>query len=123
MGNMLFGKNISKMVNKALGKKLLSATITRYTEGTRTSSDLSAGTNPTASTHTCRGIVEDYEDKLIDGTLVQQGDRKILILEDSIKPAIVPQADDVVTIEGTAYTLIGIPKRDPAAATYVCQGR
>lgn len=117
----LFGVDIAKIANQALGKGLLPLTVTVYTPGTRTPGSLTAGTQPTSSTATGRGIIDDYDTRLIDGTRVQAGDRKVLILGDSIAP-VVPKPDDQVTIEGATYRIVRVA-RDPAAATYTCQVR
>lgn len=122
MGNKLFGKDIAGALASKLGPLLLPMTLTRLTSGARDPDDPSAGTNPSETDHACRGIVEDYTDSQYDGTIVKRGDRKALILGDTIQGGAVPQPSDRVTAEGRVYDVIGV-KRDPDAATYTCQVR
>lgn len=117
----LFGVDIAKAINDALGKHLVDLTLTSWTPGTRTSTARTSGTNPTSTTATGKGIIEDYDSNQIDGTRVHVGDRKILILGKSIDP-LVPKPNDQITIEGSTYRVMRV-KRDPAAATYSCQVR
>ena len=121
-GNRLFGVDIAGIVDKAISSGLLPATLHHTTPGTRTPGDPTAGVNSTELPYACRGIADDYSDHSIDGTIILVGDRKILLIGNSIAGGIVPQQNDGITIEGVRYTIINI-KRDPAAATYLCQGR
>lgn len=126
----LFGVDIAGEINKALGPGLLDATLTKVVAGTRTGGSLTAGTNPTTTTHTAKGFIDEYSDFQRggqtpgdeDNTLIQDGDRKVTLLGESIDPAAVPEAGDRVTIEGTEFRIIRV-KRDPAGATYECQSR
>lgn len=118
----LFGKDIAKTMAGALGKHLLPATLTSKTPGTRTAGALTAGTNPDESTASAKGIIDDYSEGLIDGTLIRQGDRRVLLLGGTISGGVVPKPGDQVTIEGDTYNVIRVA-RDPAAATYTLQVR
>lgn len=123
MGNKLFGVNIAKLIHQNMSKGLLEATLTKVTLGARTSGSLTGGKAKTEATYSCRGFVEDYRDSQIDGTIVEKGDRMIVLIGDSIADGAVPAVDDKVTIEGRTYTIVGPVKRDPAAATYTLQVR
>ncbi len=118
----LFGVDIAGEVNRGLGPGLLDATLTSVTPGTRTGGSLTAGTNPTTTTHTAKGFLEDYKDFQIDGTIVQRGDRICVLLGASINPAVVPTAGDRVNIESEDFNIVNVG-RDPAAATYTMQVR
>lgn len=130
----LFGVDIAAELNKGLGPGLLDATLTVVIPGTRTPGDLTSGTNSTTTTHTCKGFVEEYNEFQIGGTanarssatfagsLVERGDRRVILLGDSISPAVVPTPGDRVTIEGNTYNIVNV-NRDPAAATYSMQVR
>lgn len=118
----LFGVDIAAIIDSAMSGGLLDATLHQTTPGTRTPGDPTGGTNPTTVDAACKGMVDDYADGEIDGTLVLVGDRKVLLIGNSIAGLLVPQPQDGVTIEGERYTVIRV-KRDPAAATYLCQGR
>lgn len=126
MGNNLFKAGISKAINKALGGAgmLLPLTLAHDTPTTRTIGDLASGLHPNTSTATARGFIDDYKVGQIDGTLIKVGDMKVLIIGDSISPALVPVPGDRITIEGRTRTIVkdGVT-RDPDAATYTCQVR
>ena len=118
----LFGVDIAKAVNDGLGKGLLAATLTVVTPGTRTSGGLTSGTQPTTVDHTARGFLDDYEDRHIDGTVIQRGDRICVLLGASISGGAIPSAGDRVTIESETFNIVNV-KRDPAAASYTMQVR
>lgn len=122
MGIKILGVDIAKEVHKAMSKDLLAATLTKTTLGDRTSGSLTSGKELTPTDYTARGFIDDYDDKRIDGTIVQKGDRLITLIGDSIASSVVPSVNDSITIEGQAYTIIRV-KRDPAAAVYECQSR
>ncbi len=130
----LFGVDIAAEINRGLGPGLLDAVLTKVTGGARTTGSLTGGTNPTTTTHVAKGFLEEYTDfqiggtannrstDVVDGTLIQRGDRKVILLGDSINPAVVPTAGDLVTIEGEVFNIVRV-QRDPAAATYTMQVR
>jgi hypothetical protein len=122
VGNNLFGKDIAGKINRALGSRLMRATLVKRSPGTRTSDDLTAGTNPTQQRRSARGIVSDYSEGQVDGTLVQSGDRRVLLLGDSIAGRAVPEPNDEVEIGGTSYVVVRV-KADPDIASYECQAR
>lgn len=122
-GNKLFGIDIAAEVHKEVSKGLLDATLHSIVPGTP-GADLTAGNNPVTTDHACKGFVDEYSEKLVDGNRIRAGDKKILLIGNSINGgATVPKAGDGVTIEGERYDIVGVPQRDPAAATYVLQGR
>ena len=122
-GNKLFGIDIAGLIHANISPGLLDATLHHTTPGTRTPGDPTAGINSTSVDYPCKGIADDYRDAEVDGTIVQMNDRKILLTGNSISGgAVVPEQTDGITIEGVRYTIINI-KRDPAAATYLCQSR
>lgn len=119
----LFGVDIAKEVNRAAGSGLLPATLTVVTAGERVPGRLAHGTEPTTEDYPCRGVLEDYTERQIDGDIVRVGDRRVLLLGASISGgAVVPKPTDRITIESVEYTIARV-ERDPAAATYVCQVR
>lgn len=118
----LFGVDIAAIIDSAMSGGLLDATLHSVTPGTRTPGDPTSGTQPTEVARSCKGMVDDYTDGQIDGMLVQVGDRIVLLIGNSIDGLAVPEPGDGVTIEGVRYFVVRV-KRDPAAATYVCQAR
>ncbi len=118
----LFGVDLPKILNGALGSNSLDATLVVVTPGTRTPGDPTSGTNPTTANKTAKGYVQDYDDFQVDGEMVQRGDRKIVLFADAIESSAVPKTSDRITIESSTYDIVNV-KRGPAAATYVCQAR
>ena len=116
----IFGADIAGEINKALGPLVFSVTLIRATGGSRTSANLTEK-KQTTSTVTGKGFVDDYDARLIDGTIIKRGDRKVVILGDSLG-GVVPVPNDQTTIEGETKTIINVT-RDPAGATYECQVR
>lgn len=116
MTSPLEGK-ISKIVGKALKATFYAAKITRETPGDGPAYD------PGPSTYVdypCRGMVDSYNDFVIDGTRIQTGDVKTVILTDTL--SITPTTADTATIRGKTYSIVNV-SADPAQATWVVQGR
>ena len=122
MGNNLFGANISGKIAKSLGPKLLPMSLVKVVPGTRSPTDPSSGTNPTKRNFPCRGIVDTYKTTQMDGTIVKMGDRKALLLGDTLPRGVVPEPNDEIRAEGALFTVVNV-ERDPDAATYLCQMR
>lgn len=119
----LFGVPIADIIHASISPGVLPATLTKRTSGSRTPGDLIGGTHPTTTAYACRGVVLDYrEDEF--GDSIQKGDRKVLLVANSIAGFAVPEPNDSITIEGATYRIAadGV-KRDPAAASYECQCR
>lgn len=112
-----------KLINKAMGKLLLEGTLTKVSRSTRTPGSLTSGPSKTETPYTFRGFYEEYRDGVIDGALIKDGDRKVIILSNSLSSAVVPEKGDTITLEGETRTITGEVKRDPAGATYRCQVR
>lgn len=123
MGNTLFGIDIAGIIDQEMSAGLLDLTLIKITPGTRTVGQLTAGTNPTSASTAGKGIIDDYQDRQINETTIKRGDRRVLIIGNSLSGgAVIPEAGDQVTIEGATYEIVGV-ERDPAAATYTCQVR
>lgn len=118
----LFGIDIAGIIAQEIGPGVLPATLIVVTAGTRDTNNLSAGTQPTENSIPGRGFQEDYDDNQIDGTLIQEGDRRITLIANTFAGRPVPKTGDKITIEGATYNILKV-RRDPAAATYVCQSR
>jgi len=123
VGNKLFGVNIGKIIKDAVGPGVLAATLIKKTPGTRNPADPTAGTNPTSTSYACRGFIDTQAVKNLDGTLVEDGTKKIVLIGDTISGgSVAPDTGDLITIENTTYSIDRID-RDPAAATYTCIAR
>lgn len=130
MGNGLFdnyGVDIAGLVHEHLSPGLLPVTLQKWgAQGTsRVEGEL---TKPPAraadSTHTARGIISDFTPvEFSSSQLLQAGDRKVMLVGDSITPPVEPGTGDTVQIEGVTYRVARVLKRDPAAATFVLQVR
>lgn len=118
----LFGIDIAALVDENLSDGVLDATLTKFTPGTRTPSDLASGTNPTPEVFTAKGFIEDYTDRDFENTQIEIGDRRITLIANSIQNMAIPETGDRVFIEGESWNIKRV-KRDPAAATYLCQAR
>lgn len=131
MGNGLFanyGVDIAGLVNDNLSPGLLPVTLKKW--GARSTGDRPAGelTKPPAraadSEHTARGLISDFDPREVaESQLIEAGDRKVLLVAESIVPRVEPGSGDVITIEGGTYRVARVLKRDPAGATFVLSVR
>lgn len=125
----LFGGVIARELAAALGPQLGKsgrATLTKYGSRERADDDPLGGTRATVAVFQARGFVSSYESTLVDGTLIQQNDRKVTLLGATIKgnglKNVAPEVGDRVTIGGDTYAVVNV-EADPALATYKLQGR
>lgn len=118
----LFGIDVAGIVNKEMGKLLLPVTLQKVSTQTRTTDNLSGGTNPEFTNYSGKGFIEDYNDYVSANSGVERGDKKITVLGGSLSTNIKPAANDRIIIEGSTYNIVRV-KRDPAGATYECQSR
>ncbi len=123
----LFGIDIAKIANDAVASAggVLDAKLLIVTPGTRTAGALTAGKEEKARPISCKGFVGSYRESQIDGERIQQGDRRIVLMGQSISNGkVAPKPNDQIIIENQTFTIVGDGvARDPAAATYVCQCR
>lgn len=70
--------------------------------------------------HPCRVLVDDYSDFRRSSLGIPANDRKIIILAASAPVS--PAVGHAVRAEGRDWSIISL-SRDPAAATWECQGR
>jgi hypothetical protein len=130
MGNGLFdnyGVDIAGLVNEHLSPGLLPAVLTKVGDvsGSKTAGEL---TKPlpraSSTTHTARGMISDFDpNEFSSSQLLEAGDRKVLLVAESITPTAEPEGGDTIQIEGATYRIARVLKRDPAGATYVLQVR
>lgn len=121
--------DIGQIVADALGSAQQSvdigyqdATLTKKTNGTRTSGQLTAGTNPTTATYTCKAIPASRNKKLSDATLTKVGDESILIFRATLDSSVAPEPNDTITLGGSTYVITNTTL-DPARAVYICSTR
>ena len=128
MGNKLFGIDIAAVVNSSIKSAggVRPLVLTKTTPGTRTSADLTGGTNPTTTDYKGSGFVEDIGVQFgsgstrQEGTIVQVKRRIVSILGDSLPAGIKPEPNDTVTLDGSPYTL-GSLGTDPGVALRSCE--
>jgi len=120
----LFGLDIAKIINDEIAGAggVLDATLIQVTPGRRSATNPAGGTNPVVRSRRAKGFIDDYAERQIAETIVQTGDRRIILLGASIQGGAVPTPGDRIMIEGDSYQVIRV-MRDPAAATYTCQVR
>lgn len=116
----IFGVDIASIVSDSMSGNLPPVTLRRTVPGTYdpVTDTETAGTDEVFSSY---GIVENYSDELRAAGLVTEKDRRILVLAKNLGTT--PRAGDIVEIEGQKFTVVGIPERDPASATFVMTGR
>jgi hypothetical protein len=122
MANFM-GVDISSLINKHIGGRLSAVTLVKLSAGARTTGSYTSGPAITRTNYTGKGFVEEYADNRIDGTLIRQGDRKVLLIADSFTGNPIPTVNDEIIVGSETYKIVGPVKRDPASATYVCQCR
>jgi len=122
MGNNLFGAGIAGELASELGPLFPKYKLQKRSVANRVAGSLTSGKKVSFRSFTCRGILSAYAEDRIDGTNVKSGDRKVLILGDTLPKGVVPQPGDRIQAEGSTFTIIEVG-RDPDAATYTCQVR
>lgn len=118
----IFGAKIAQLINNGLGSLVFDQVLIKVSS-IRDPSDPTK-TIETEVSHNCKGFIDVFKDDQIDGTLILQNDRKIVILGASIEGGVTPEPGDKITAESEDFVIVpkGV-KRDPAGATYECQSR
>ncbi len=118
----IFRADIAGEIYKGFKGQVFDVVLTKVVPGVRTPGSLTAGTNPVETGYTGEGFVDDYKEYQIDGTIIQRGDRKVVIFGASLPSGVIPEVNDKNTAEGLVRTIVNV-ERDPAGATYLCQSR
>lgn len=115
----LLDGDIKSIAHNALKGILLDMSLAKKT----TTPAVNAWEAPTISStsYSVKGAVMQYKDHLIDGTIIQRGDEKMLILAGSYTGD-APVSGDTVTFNSIVYHIINVVT-DPATATYEMQVR
>lgn len=125
--SQLFGLELDKIIDGALteagGLDPRGGTLVKVTSGAREAGSLTSGKEASEQRFPFRGMVSKVHKGPIPGTIVQAGDREVLILGASLPASVVPELNDKVEVEGASYTILLVPARDPARATYTCTVR
>lgn len=116
--------SLAKTIGGAFKSLFFDAVLTR--DGPTTGPDY----DPTPGaplTFACKAIVEVYSVSFRAAGLVQQNERRVLILAASLNIQDVdasrrkPQPGDVLTINGTTFSILEV-ETDPATAIWTCRG-
>lgn len=126
MGAELFGVDIAGLIADNMEGQLFDVVVTRYEDGARTPGNLTGG--PAKVPTTVEGITGFWEDFTRDpppGVEIELGDRKAVLIGDTIPPGGHPLRNDAITIEGQTLYCVQLLSRDPASAvfTYLCRDR
>lgn len=121
----LFGLDIAGIIADSIESAggVLSGKLIKVTRGTRTSGSLAAGTNPTKKPFGFKGFYDDSRALKLPESLIQRGDRVVVLLGATIQSGAIPEPNDKIILEGEETTIDRIIDRDPAAATYTCLTR
>jgi hypothetical protein len=114
---MEFYSKMQATANRLLKGKGQEITLTRQTAGAY---DPATGTAAvTVTTQTAYGAMFEYGDKNIDGVLIQEGDKQLLLsaLNSAGTALVAPQLNDTVTINTVVYTVVRIKPLSPAGTT------
>lgn len=121
----LFGIRIDKLIQDNVGP-LLTGKLYEDIAGVRNASDPTAGPQGgSVNTYTFEGIAQFYRDNEVDNELILHQDRKILIKALSISPLTAPKIGMRLVMDDEPSEVFQVIRvnRDPATATYLCQGR
>lgn len=69
-----------------------------------------AGGAPSEANTPLPAIVSDFPQTMIDGTLIQQGDRRVMMAATGPKPT----TADKLTVNGTTYRIISVRESGPS---------
>jgi hypothetical protein len=120
MGSELFGTDIAGIIADTIGEGLLDVVVTRQAEGTRNPGSLTGGKPRTPTEFEgIKGFWEDFTGLPPPGIVLEIGDRKAVLIGDTIPAGGHPLKDDAITIEGETLYVGRLLSRDPAAAVYV----
>lgn len=122
-----FGVDIQSVVADAVQGQLRPAVLTRETQGgtlnipeDRYEDGNGDPVAPGTATFNSEGLVEKYSDEMIAAGLATASQRRILLIAKPLGTT--PKAGDNIEIDGETFTVVGIPDRDPAGATWIVKG-
>lgn len=110
--------SLARTIGSAMSSLFLPATLIR--DVPQVGGDPADPLPPIPATFNCRGMVEAYSQYFKANGLVEQNDRKVLILAASL--SVRPKPNDRVTIAGITFTIMDV-STDPAEAVWECKGR
>ena len=93
------------------------ATFTLPSEGGGTDPVTGEYTEPTSETVTAFGVITNYSSALVDGSIIQKGDNRLLVEAEKT----IPQTVQSVTIGGTTYQVITVQRISPGGVDIMYQ--
>ncbi len=126
MGTPLFGIDISGLVAQHIGPGVLPALITKPARGARQPGNLTGGKAALPSEQfECRGFWDDFKGLAPPGVTVLMGDRKAVLIGDTIPEGATPGHGWQITIAGQTLYVEAQIGEDPASAvlTFQCRDR
>lgn len=121
MGKKLFGNfgvDIAKLIKDNLAGSVLDAVLTKVTNTGVNPADPTGAPITSSTSYACKGFIDSQARRAIDGTLIQDGTRVVVLLGDTINGGNTEVTTaDTITIEGTAFSIQSVD-RDPDAATW-----
>lgn len=107
---MSFYTDLRSTAHGLLRDKGATLTLTKKTSGAYSQSTGAA--TVTETTYSITAAVFDYPQRVIDGTLIQQGDKKVLVSAQGL--TVDPDVDDAVTISSVSHQVVRARKISPA---------
>ena len=114
---MEFYAKMQATANRLLKGKGQAITLSRQTAGAYDPATGTAAVTTTAQT--AYGAMFEYGDKNIDGTLIKEGDKQLLLsaINSAGTALVAPALNDTVTINTVVYTVVRIKPLSPAGTT------
>ena len=111
--------SLARAIHAGMKGLFLDATLTRDVAGTPSpdTQDFDP-VAPTPTDYECKAIHEEYSERWRLEGLVNVGERRVIILAESL--SITPQPKDRITIRSETFSIIDV-QSDPALATYTCR--
>ncbi|MDM0041877.1 hypothetical protein QTI05_22745 [Variovorax sp. J22R193] len=106
---MSFYGNMAATAAGLITKFGAAASLARITAGAY--NPVTGTSTPTEVVQAVRAVVLDYDAKMIDGSMIQQGDKQVYLSAVGVLP---PAVADVLTWQGVAYTIISVKPLAPA---------
>ena len=122
-GNNLFGVDIAGLINQHVSVGVLDLTLRRFTNQPR--GDILDAPISVPTNYSGKGFIEMFANDLdsVNGNQIQEGDRQIILIGNSIEGGAIPKRHDEVDIEGDTYKVLSLIDRDPDKATYTVHAR
>lgn len=118
----LFGLDIAGIINDGIADAggVLDVSLIKVTHGDRGSNSTGGEARIESAPIACKGFINNKTSMRKGDSLTTEENNSVLILGASLPAGTIPELNDKITVEGSTFQIIKTPKRDPAAATYIC---